>query len=40
MVFKIPKKTKEERLAKLTALQRVELDRIEADALAVYRPAA
>ena len=36
-LFKIPKKTKEEKLLKLSAAQRAELDRIEEDAIANYR---
>ena len=36
-LFKPPKKSKEEKLAKLSPTQRTELDRIEADAIANYR---
>jgi hypothetical protein len=35
-LFKAPKKSKEEKLAKLTPSQRAELDRIELDAIANY----
>lgn len=36
-LFKVPKKSKEEKLARLSAAQRAELDRIEADAIASYQ---
>jgi len=36
-LFKVPKKSKDEKLAKLTSTQRAELDRIEANALAEFK---
>src|SRR5438045_3248125 len=35
-LFKLPKKTKDEKLAKLAPAQKAELDRIEADAIANF----
>lgn len=36
-LFKVPKKSKEEKLAKRTTVQRAELERIEADAVAEFK---
>lgn len=36
-IFKVPKKPREQRLAKLSPAQRAELDRIEADAIAEFK---
>jgi len=36
-LFKVPKKSKEEKLAKLTAAQRAEIERIEADVVAEFK---
>jgi hypothetical protein len=35
-IFKVPKKSREEKLAKPSAVQRAELDRIEAEAIASF----